>query len=63
MRRGDDAAGGGVAKDFREARHRQAAALDQIGKHLPRSDRWQLIHIADEKQRGMIRQRLQHSRH
>jgi hypothetical protein len=32
-----------------------SARADDVGKHLPRSDGWQLVDIADDQQRRLVR--------
>jgi hypothetical protein len=63
MRIDDDAAFARLPEYFRQARHGQLAATDQIGQHLARPHRRQLIDIADDQQRCLIGQRLEHAGH
>ena len=46
-----------------EPRHRQRPALDQVGQHLPGSDRGQLVLVADQHQLHLVRQRLEQRAH
>ena len=63
MRVGDDPALGGLAENLGQAHHRHGTRGDDVGQHLPRPDRRQLIDIADEQQRRLVRQGAQQSPH
>ncbi len=63
MRRGDDAALGRLAEHLDEPHHRHRARIDDVGQHLARADRGQLIDIADQDQRRAVGQRPQHRAH
>ena len=54
--RADDAAGFGLAEDFRQAHGRHRATGQQIGEHRARAHAGQLVRIADEKQRSRRRE-------
>ena len=56
MRIDDDPALGSLPEDLGQAHHRHGSRLDDVGQHLPRPNRWQLIDIADEQQRRALRQ-------
>ena len=62
----DDPALGGLAEHLGQPHDRHRAGADDVGQHLPRPDRGQLVDVADEQQGGAVRQRLQqrpHQRH
>ena len=62
----DDPALRRLAEHLGQPHHRHGARADDVGQHLPRPDARQLIHIADDQQRRLVRQRLQqraHQRH
>ena len=63
VRIGDYPALGGLAEDLSQPHDRHGTRGDDVGQHLPRSDRWQLIDIPNEQQRRPGRQRAEHSAH
>ena len=58
-----DAALRGLPEDVVEARDRDRIGADQVGENLSGTDRGQLVRIADDQQRGMVRQRAQERGH
>ena len=58
-----DPAGRRLAEDLGQPRDRQAVRGDQVGQHLPRADRRQLVDVADQKQRRFRRQGGEHRLH
>jgi hypothetical protein len=52
----DDPALGGLSKDLGQAHDRHRSRRDDVAENLPRAYRRQLIDIADEQQRRVIRQ-------
>ncbi len=56
MRVDDDAAGCGLAEHFRQPHHRHRARADDVGEDLAGADRWELVDVTDEQQRGARRQ-------
>ena len=62
----DDPALGGLPEHLGQSGDRQAARADDVSQDLPRPDGRQLIHIADQEQRRMLRygpQERIHKRH
>ena len=55
VRVGDDPAGGRLAEDLGQPHHRHRAGADQVGQHLARPDRGQLIDVAHHQQGGRRR--------
>ena len=47
---------GGLAEHLGQAHHRHRAGADDVGQHLPRPDRGQLVDVADQQQRRLFRQ-------
>jgi hypothetical protein len=60
---GDDLALSGLAEDLGEARHGHGAGADDIGQHLARPHRGELVHVTDKDQRRLVRQCLHQGRH
>ena len=50
---------GGLPEHLGQAHHRHSAGRDDVGQHLAGADRGQLVDVADEQQRGVVRHRLQ----
>ena len=63
MRVGDDPALCRLPEDLGQAHHRHRAGRDDVGEHLPRPDRRQLIDVADEHQSSRIWQGTEHRPH
>ena len=59
----DDPARGGLPEDLGQAHDGHRAGGDDVGQHLSRSDRWQLVDIADDQERGIVRHRLHQRLH
>jgi hypothetical protein len=59
----DDPARGSLPKHLGEAHHGQSARADDVGQDLPRSDRGQLVDIADYEQRRILRDRFHERLH
>ena len=59
----DDPARGRLPEDLGQAHDRHGAGGDDVGQHLSRADRWQLVDVADDQQRGIVRHRLQQRLH
>ena len=53
----DDPAPGGLPEHLGEAHHGHDARADDVGQYLPGSDRGQLVDIADNQQRSVVRTR------
>ena len=51
VRVGDDPALGRLAEHLGQPDHRHRAARDDVGQHLARPDRGQLVDVADQEQR------------
>ena len=60
---GDDPAFGRLAEDLGQAHDRHRTRGDDVGQHLPRPDRRQLINVADKQQCRLVRQGSQQSPH
>ena len=58
-----DPAGGRLAEDLGQPDDRQAVRGNQVGQHLPRADRRQLVDVAHEQQRRFARQGGEHGLH
>ena len=52
----DDTALGGLSEDLGQAHDRHRSRRDDVTQNLPRAHRRQLIDIADEQQRRVLRQ-------
>jgi hypothetical protein len=63
MRAGDNAALRGLPKHLGEAHHWHCARRDDVGQHLAWPDRRQLIDIAHEQERGLVRHRFHEGLH
>ncbi len=63
MRAGDDPALRGLPEHLGQPHDGHRAGGDDVGQHLPRSDRGQLVDVADDQQRGIVRHRLQQRLH
>ena len=59
----DDPARGGLPENLGEAHDGHRARGDDVGQHLSRSDRWQLVDVADDQERGIVRHRLHQRLH
>ena len=59
----DDPARGGLPEHLGEAHDRDDARADEVGQYLPGSDGRQLVDIADDQQRRVIRRRLHQRLH
>ena len=46
----DDPAFGCLPEHLSQTRDRHAPRIDDVGQHLPRPNRWQLVHVPDEQQ-------------
>src|SRR5208337_1352951 len=55
----NDSARGGLPEHLGQSHYGHSARADDVGQHLPRSDGWQLVDIADDEQRRIIWRRLQ----
>src|SRR5207245_5421004 len=58
VRAGDDAALGGLPEDLSQPHDGHHAGSNDVGQDLTRADGGELIDVADDQQRGMIRHRL-----
>jgi len=63
VRGGDNPALRGLAKYLGQPHDRHGAGSDDIGQHLTRADRGELIDVADDQQRGIIGDRLHQRLH
>ena len=66
VRVGDDPALGRLPEHLGQPDHRHRARGDDVGQHLPRPDRGQLVDVADQEQGRPARHRLEqrvHQRH
>ena len=52
-----------LAEHFRQRHHRHGARADDVGEHLAGADGRQLVDVADEDQRRLVRHRLKQSVH
>jgi len=59
----DDLAFGGLSEDLGQPHDWRRTGRNNVRQHLPGPDRWQLIDIADEQQRGSVGQSAQQSSH
>ena len=60
---GDDPALRGLPEHLGQPHHRHRAGGDDVGQHLARPDRGQLVDVADDQQRGLVRHRLHQRLH
>jgi hypothetical protein len=60
---GDDATLRGLPKYLGEAHDRQCAGGDDVGEHLPGSDRRKPVDVANTQKRGLVRYRLHQGLH
>jgi len=60
---GDDPALGGLPKDLGEADHGHRAGSDNVGEDLTWADGRELVDVADDQQRGIVRGRLHQRLH
>ena len=63
MGAGDDPALRGLAKYLGQPHNRHRAGRDDVGQDLTGTDGRELIDVADDQQRGMVRDRLQQRLH
>jgi hypothetical protein len=54
---------GCLAKNLRQPDDRHRPRADDVGEHLPRTNRRQLVDVTDQDQRGVIRHRPQQRMH
>ena len=59
----DDPACSGLPEHLGQSHDGHSARADDVGQHLPRSDGWQLVDIADDQQRRVIRRRFHQRLH
>ena len=59
----DDSARGGLPEHLGQSHYGHSARADDVGQHLPRSDGWQLVDIADDQQRRVVWRRFHERLH